>query len=253
MVLEKIFLAALALFQLSGVSFTSPGEYVITSGDTLWDLAQKYYNDPWKWTEIYEANKNVINDPHWIYPGHQIEIPDITVASAKKAADVESTKPVIEPPKDVSAEQTPEKVIEVVEPSTPPEQAKVDTKAAAKPKGEILSPDEKYMGDTFIVEGTFKYDGRIVGIKERKTLIAQGDIIYIDIGTAKGLSKGSMCYVFRKKGRVRTPGSMHTVGTQVIRVGVIELTGEVNKNSATAIVRKSFEPIVIGDYIKIIR
>lgn len=49
--------------------------YVITSGDTLWDLAGHYYGDNEKWHIIARANSNIIKDPHWIYPGQKIKIP----------------------------------------------------------------------------------------------------------------------------------------------------------------------------------
>ena len=55
-----------------------PKEHVVRKGDTLWDLARFYLNDPFRWPMIYEANRNVIENPHWIYPQEQlvIVIPD---------------------------------------------------------------------------------------------------------------------------------------------------------------------------------
>ena len=47
-----------------------PGEqvHVIARGDTLWDLAAKYYGDPYLWPQIWEKNQYIL-DAHWIYPG----------------------------------------------------------------------------------------------------------------------------------------------------------------------------------------
>ena len=58
----------------------SPGSgagyiYVITNGDTLFDLAGRYYGNNELWPIIARANNNIIKDPHWIYPGQQIKIP----------------------------------------------------------------------------------------------------------------------------------------------------------------------------------
>ena len=53
----------------------------VVEGETLWSLAQRYYNDPWRWPRIYEANRGVVEDAHWIYPGEQLVIPDITVTT----------------------------------------------------------------------------------------------------------------------------------------------------------------------------
>jgi hypothetical protein len=52
--------------------------YVISPGDTLWDLAGTYYGDNFKWPIIAHANSNIIKDPHWIYPGQRIKIPYVS-------------------------------------------------------------------------------------------------------------------------------------------------------------------------------
>jgi hypothetical protein len=45
-----------------------PDEYVVKPGDTLWDIASAFLNDPWYWPEIWYVNPEVEN-PHLIYPG----------------------------------------------------------------------------------------------------------------------------------------------------------------------------------------
>ena len=45
-----------------------PDRYVVQEGDTLWDIANKYLNDPWRWPLIWQANENIEN-PHLIFPG----------------------------------------------------------------------------------------------------------------------------------------------------------------------------------------
>ena len=50
--------------------------YVIQKGDTLWKIAQMYYKDGSRYTEIVAANKEVIKDADKIYPGQTIVIPN---------------------------------------------------------------------------------------------------------------------------------------------------------------------------------
>jgi hypothetical protein len=47
--------------------------YTIQKGDTLWDLAEKFYDSQWDWPGLWEMNKDIKN-PHWIYPGKKIQI-----------------------------------------------------------------------------------------------------------------------------------------------------------------------------------
>jgi nucleoid-associated protein YgaU len=49
--------------------------YEIQKGDTLWAIASKFLDDGNKYTEIFEANREVIKDPDLIYPGQKIRIP----------------------------------------------------------------------------------------------------------------------------------------------------------------------------------
>lgn len=49
--------------------------YEISAGDTLWAIAQQFYDDGSKYPRIFEANREVIKDPDKIYVGQKIRIP----------------------------------------------------------------------------------------------------------------------------------------------------------------------------------
>ena len=49
--------------------------YIIEKGDSLWKIAEKAYGSGIKYKEIFEANREVIEDPDKIFPGQKIRIP----------------------------------------------------------------------------------------------------------------------------------------------------------------------------------
>ena len=54
----------------------APTFYTVQKGDSLSKIAKAHYGDAGKWTQIFAANREVIDDPDRIYPGQQIRIPD---------------------------------------------------------------------------------------------------------------------------------------------------------------------------------
>lgn len=53
------------------------GTHTVVKDDTLWDLAQRYYSNPFEWRVIWNANRDVVEDPNWIYPAEVIVIPGL--------------------------------------------------------------------------------------------------------------------------------------------------------------------------------
>ena len=49
--------------------------YEIKSGDTLGGIAKQFYGNASKYMTIFEANRDIIDDPNKIYPGQKIRIP----------------------------------------------------------------------------------------------------------------------------------------------------------------------------------
>jgi hypothetical protein len=58
--------------------------YTVKRGDTLWELCDRYFHNPWDWPRIWSYNPELQN-PHWIYPGDQIRMQSATEVQAGPA------------------------------------------------------------------------------------------------------------------------------------------------------------------------
>ncbi len=55
------------------VDQSAPETYEVKSGDNLSKIAKKYSGISWK--NIYDANRDILNDPDKIFPGQVLKIP----------------------------------------------------------------------------------------------------------------------------------------------------------------------------------
>jgi len=76
-ILSLSLVAAMLLANLGWAGETRTEEvYTIKKGDTLWHIAGEFLGDPFKWPGLWKYNGNrYIRNPHWIYPGNPVIIP----------------------------------------------------------------------------------------------------------------------------------------------------------------------------------
>ena len=59
------------------VSSTDGRRLHIVKGDNLWNIAQAHYGAGWRHTIIFAANKDQVKNPHLIYPGQILSLPNV--------------------------------------------------------------------------------------------------------------------------------------------------------------------------------
>ena len=87
--------AVLAVLILPGFALAqqASGSHAVVDGDTLWDLAQTYYGDPFDWRRIWEANRAQIDDPNLILPGQTLVIPGTTADVTEVVVETPAAEP----------------------------------------------------------------------------------------------------------------------------------------------------------------
>lgn len=80
-------LLALLAFPLGAESQQVPGgsdqTHLVSSGETLGSIAQRYYGSAAEWPTIFEANRGLLDDPDILEPGTSLAIPGASGGSAQ--------------------------------------------------------------------------------------------------------------------------------------------------------------------------
>jgi len=51
--------------------------HTVEPGDWLSKIAERFYGDPMLYSEIFKANREIIDDPNFIFPGQTLQIPQV--------------------------------------------------------------------------------------------------------------------------------------------------------------------------------
>ena len=233
--------------------------HVIERGDTLWDLAARFYGNPYLWPQIWEKNQYVL-DAHWIYPGDPLVL-GIKVAPAENLTQGGATgAPGVGPAEAPTA--------------APPEGAQTAEEAAGAPVPLAAESDiycQGYIGDldeafSYSIIGS-EYDE--LGLNSRVSVPAMGrstvgeygpvgtikiglvtgDIIYVDGGRAGGLTPGSQFTVVVPGRPVIHPLRGEVVGRYYHYLGRVRILS-VQETTAIAKIVHTCDPLVVGAFLQ---
>ncbi len=186
-----------------------PERYTVVRGDTLWDIAAHFLEDPWIWPQIWDVNPQIAN-PHLIYPGDVISL--VFVDGRPRLLVDRPGVPTGEPtvsgaePTDATGAQTvrlqPRIRVEPLSDAIPAISASAIRQFTVKPR--VLTQAELDAAP-YIVGN---YEGRLIS--------ASGNQVY-----ARGVNDtGESLYSIYRPGREFVdPQSGETLGIEVIYVG----------------------------------
>jgi len=239
----------------------APDEYTIVKGDTLWDLSQKFLNNPWYWPKIWSLNPSIEN-PHWIYPGNKLRIvpgeggsqAPAQVQAEEQEAGIDAT--ALNAPDDslgapletsVSLPATPD--LDVVGRDSRESRAALNTvsvsgKLAFSPpavlsvrSSGLVTPEEMRSAGT--LEASF----------EEKEMLSTYDTAYGRFRRAVPAKPGDKMLIFRPEGSIVHPVSGRTLARQTKTVAVVKVLS-IQGTQATMQIERVFEEVERGDLVR---
>jgi hypothetical protein len=171
----------------------APDRYTVVRGDTLWSIAQRFTDSPWRWPELWNLNKDEIKNPHRIYPGNII-----VLDRARGQLTMDSGTVKLSPR--VRAESTAQSAI----PSIPP------------------SAIEPFLVRPLVIER----DGldnapTIVAAEESRVIMEAGNRAFV---RGMGDSKETTWFVYRRGAALVDPETKTTLGYEAVYLGTAQVT-----------------------------
>lgn len=208
--------------------------HIIVEGDTLWDLAGRYFENPFLWPQLWDANRYIEN-PHLIYPGDPLAIPDLDVIRPEGVAAGDTG------PGGVGPEGGPGGVGPDGRPLGP------GGMPGSGAQGPAFYPayEEQTIACAGYISDDDDDDMRIIATEEgdAKVGYATGDILYINRGTNDGVNPGDEFFVQRS-----VDFGWGLDGSHVVRSGGLVILAA-QENSAMAEVTASCTDMLVGDYL----
>lgn len=193
-----------------------PTIYIIKRGDTLWGLSDRFIKDPNYWPNMWSKNDQITN-PHVIYPGQKVRVFSDHLEFVPK--DQESAAA-----------------------SVAARSADIAQDVMEERRFTILG------SEGFLREKDSKPFGSIIGAHHDRIITGVEDIVYTDIGMAKGVRGGEKYSIFREEGTISHPVSNEIMGKKIIPLGTLQLT-DVEQTASRAIITKNFKEITPGSYL----
>lgn len=203
----------------SPATSSAPEVHTVQPGDTLWNLSQRFLNNPWYWPKIWSYNQNLDN-PNWIYPGSQIRF---------YPGDAAVTPP-------------------------PPDEDEPDFEdiQGGGFEGDGVGDRFRDVGsdrrrrDFFVPSEKLEDAGQVLNSPEEKRLLSVEDRVYVKL--KKQGKPGEILQVFRPSRQLRHPVTGANLGTVVTLLGELRVD-LLSREQALGTLTQSWDPIERGDYV----
>jgi len=216
--------------------------HIIVPGDTLWDLADLAFGNPYLWPQIWNVNRYIL-DSHWIYPGDPLLLParptvvsevvpqgqegapPVTQAMPPAQPQTESAPPEEAPEEALAAEAPEEQPVATAAETSVPRPEPVAHASRSVPKLESLADEHDIRCSGYIAHRDSKADYFIANQEEEsKISLTAGDIIYMNRGKDNGhVEPGTEYSIVVRIGAVEHPITHKRLGIYYKRLGTVKV------------------------------
>ena len=254
--------AVLALLILPGFALGQQpvGTHTVVGDDTLWDLAVRFYQNPFEWRVIYEANRDSIADPNLIFPNEVFVIPGLPGTQGQTVAarpDAPAQPPADQPVTVTSAAPVPVDLVQFgFRQARPQEQVRTifHTDTASQRASIVRAQDLAYVAVTrdaayqapWVVplESIPENFGTIEGFASpgaRASTIRSFDRVRVSMPSPARV--GAELQIFRV---MRT---IEDVGEVVVPTGVLTVS-TISEDGVIGVVTREYQRIQPGDFVR---
>lgn len=257
---KRYLLVIASILVFAGIVFSQKkapvNVYIIKKGDTLWDVSERFLNNPWLWPKLWEQNKYIEN-PDLIFPGEPLIIPGVPappVVAKEEAPALPSVPPVVEKParEEISPEELVETLMAEAEEAVPVELITEESKKVLSAIPELIKRGiaKIYYSPAgtlpYFVEEKFKGVGKITGAPENREMFGELDLVYAEFN--REVSPGEIYMAVRKAGWVRHPITGEKLGIKVLILGILKVERE-NEGKYEMRIKSSYDYIEKGDIL----
>jgi len=206
-----------------GAADLLPDTHVVKKGDTLWDICQSYFHDPWRWPKVWALNPEISN-PHWIFPGQAVKLGGMSRSTPGAAAAADNGASNNNGSDDGS-------------------------RVGIVRANRGMSVDNGTLREVGFVDiKELEFAGTINGSREEKIMLASGDQAYVEFSKARPLKAGDRFSIYQvdMSHPVKESGSSITLGYLVRIYGNISIDALTDRPIASATLLDLVQPVERG-------